>query len=177
MAKQRMQTHENEEANAEPSRFIIKKYNAVVRSAELVDIRLISSKFDVKTEYFALKQAEEEGEKKRIKHGFGWQLSTFSYSQERRYMLGHLEWSATSVKGRKNLLTIKATYLVVYTAGEDLEEEYVSAFLSNVGRFATFPYFRSLVATYSAAASADLPLLPILKQPIATEDNGENAQE
>jgi hypothetical protein len=175
MAKQQTQTHG--EANPEPPRFIIKKYNAVVKSADLVDIRLLSSKFDVKTEYFTLKQAEEDEQKKRIKHAFGWDLSRFSYSQETGHMFGHLEWSATSTRGKKTLLTIKATYLIVYTAGEDLEEEYVSAFLSNVGRFATFPYFRSLVATYSAAASADLPLLPILKQPIATETNEKDAQE
>src|SRR5262245_60664693 len=109
MAKQQVQTHENEEANPEPPRFIIKKYNAVVKSAELLDIRLISSKFDVKIEYFTLKQAEEEEKKKRIKHGFGWDLSSFNYSQETGYMFGHLEWSATSTKGRKTLLTIKAT--------------------------------------------------------------------
>ena len=71
---------------------------------------------------------------------------------------------------------IKSRYFVIYKTSNKLEDTYVGAFLSNVGSFATFPYFRSLVATYSAAASADLPILPVLRQPIDTAPDKEKAE-
>lgn len=159
---------------APPSTF--KKYNAVIQSAELVDIRLTSSKFDVKDEYYLLKRGGKNENKKVLKFEMGGTLVEFDYLDTEGLVFGHFEWSAFGNKGRRRLLSIKSRYLVIYTAAKDLEAPYVEAFLANVGRFASFPYFRSLVATYSAAASADLPILPVLRQPIETAPDEEKSE-
>ena len=55
-----------------------KKYNAVVQSAELLDIRLTSSKFDVKSEYYLVKQGDNNDDKKQIKLRHGGTLLSFN---------------------------------------------------------------------------------------------------
>lgn len=179
MVKERQQAVEHgagEDAELCSPRPSFKKYNAVVQSAELVDIRLTSSNFQVKAEYYLLKGREKDDPKSRMRLEMGGSLSEFDYVKKEGLITGEFEWSASSTKGRKKLLSIRSTYLVVYRAANDLEDFYVGAFLANVGKFATFPYFRSLVATYSAAASADLPILPVLRQPIDTAPDEEKPE-
>jgi hypothetical protein len=177
MAKHQTAEHEDEEsAHLRSPRFIFKKYNAVVQSAELLEIRLTLSKFDVKSEYYLLKHKEADADKSHAKLGMGGALLESNYVKQEGLTFGNFEWFASSTKGRKRLLSIKSRYLVVYAVAKDLEDAYVQAFLANVGKFATFPYFRSLVATYNAAASADLPILPVLRQPINTVPDEEKPQ-
>jgi hypothetical protein len=178
MVKQKQQTAEYESGeDGQPrSPRTFKKYNAVVQSAELVDIRLTSSKFDVNDEYYSLKRSENDQEKRSVKLGMGGSLLGFKYLKKEGLMLGDFEWSALGTKGRKRLLSIRARYLVIYKTATGLEDSYVGAFLANVGRFAAFPYFRTLVATYSAAASVDLPILPVLRQPIDTAPDEDRAE-
>jgi hypothetical protein len=179
MVKPKRQTaeHDNgEDAQTRSPRVTFKKYNAVVQSADLVDIRLTSSKFDIKREYHLLKRSEADEEKRSLKLGMSGSLIEFKYVNTEGLMVGNFEWSAFGTKGRKRLISVTARYLVIYRAAKDLEDLYVGAFLENVGKFASFPYFRSLVATYSAAASADLPILPILRQPIDTAPDAEKPE-
>jgi len=154
-------------------RFTFKKYNAVVQSAELVEIRLTSSKFDINDEYY---RRERDEDKTSMKLAMGGSLVDFEYVKREGLVLGEYEWSAFATRGRKRILSIKSRYQVIYKAANNLEDAYVGAFLANVGRFASFPYFRSLVATYSAAASADLPILPVLRQPIDPAADEERAE-
>ena len=68
------------------------------------------------------------------------------------------------------LFCVNARYMIVYKTSRNVEKEYAIAFLKNVGRFATFPYFRSLASHYSSASAADFPILPVLKQQIDSAD-------
>ncbi len=78
-------------------------------------------------------------------------------------LAGKFKWDVTIKKGRKKLLVIEAVYLVVYQNVPTVPEEPALAFLQKVGKFATYPYFRALVATLAAYARADIPILPVLK--------------
>jgi hypothetical protein len=137
---------------------------------------MTSSRFDASSDYFLLRERGKEEKKSFMTLGMEGDLKRSSYVKEEGVMFGELSWSAYSKRGRKKALSIKADYLVVYSSATDLEEVYVEAFLGNVGKFATFPYFRALVATYSAASSADLPILPVLKQPIDAGADEETAE-
>ena len=61
------------------------------------------------------------------------------------------------------LLDITCSYFVVYSIDADLNEHAVHDFVKRVGQFATFPYFRAMVAHYNWEAGAELPTLPVLK--------------
>jgi hypothetical protein len=181
MAKQAQQRaeHEDQQAASErrPAGFTIKKYNAVVQGAKLLDIRMTSSRFEAKSDYFLLREREKNENKSLMTLGMEDELSKCTYVRDEGLMFGELSWHAYSKAGKKRILYVKSDYLVVYSSGTDLEERYVEAFLRNVGKFATFPYFRALVATYSAASSADLPILPVLKQPIDAGPDEETVEE
>jgi len=149
-----------QERSDRPERpFVIKKYNQVVENAELLDIRLTSSSFRADPEYFV----QEESKRKLESSG---QPKWIQFDDKSRLALGSFDWEAKCKIGRKTVLSIKARYLVVYSIAADVEARYAEDFVANVGRFAVFPYFRSLVSQYSAASSADLPLLPVIKQRI-----------
>lgn len=139
--------------------FVIKKYNEVVHNAELVDIRLTSSSFRVEPEYFV-----EEDIKRKLENSG--QPKWIEFDSKSRLALGSFDWEAKCKSGRRTVLSVKARYLIVYSISTDVESRYAEDFVANVGRFAVFPYFRSLVSQYSAASSAELPLLPVLRQRI-----------
>jgi hypothetical protein len=146
-------------ARKESDTFVISKYNDVVSNAELVDIKLTSSSFRVEAEYFVGSDADRKLEV----------LGSPSWTQhdtEQRIVVGGFDWKVTCRCSRKVVLSIKASYLVAYELKAPSEEKYADRFVRNVGKFAVYPYFRNLVAQYSAAASAELPLLPVLKQRI-----------
>jgi hypothetical protein len=151
-------------AEDEADSFVISKYNDVVSNAELVDIKLTSSSFKIEGEYFADMRQDPKLE---VSGSPRWTR----LDSERGIIAGGLDWSVTCRQGRKVVLSIKASYLVAYGLSEPVEDKYAEYFVQNVGRFAVYPYFRNLVAQYSAASSAELPLLPVLKQRIDRSPN------
>jgi hypothetical protein len=164
------------DTSRDESEFVISKYNKVVRSAELLDIRLVASKFYAKPEYFEQKDevlSPDSGAKLAIVDTLKWA----DYDPELGLLVGHLDWEAGCRKGRRRLLSVTASYLIAYRVSKNLEAKYVNVFLGNVGRFAVFPYFRSLVAQYSSASAAELPILPVLKQEIAESPATEGMKE
>jgi len=138
-----------------------RKYNNIVASSSLEDIRLVSSSFDVTPEYFLTKNKEEN-----FNLSYDFKITMAEYDADDGFLAGCFEWTAVGKVGRKNVIKIKTAYMIVYTCEKGLERQYPLAFMNQVGRFATFPYFRATVGQYSAASGADLPILPVLKQPI-----------
>ena len=140
-----------------------KAYAKVVRSAELQDIKLLSSSFGVEMAYF------EDGE---IGHADGEKLN-YSYACEQPMvayeatdggLLGQFDWKVIVARDDTEVLTIRATYVAAYQCDEGLDEKATTKFVERVGRFATFPYFRALVGFYSNASSIEIPILPVLKE-------------
>ncbi|MDH3662645.1 MAG: hypothetical protein OEU92_21890 [Alphaproteobacteria bacterium] len=132
-------------------------YRAVAASSMLQEVRLVSSSFDIKPEYFT---NEDQG----FSLSFDGQMAESRYDSSIGIAAANFLWSAFVKKNRKHLCKIKSQYLVVYTVDKNLNEEAALLFVKTVGRFAIFPYFRVLVSQYSSASSANLPVLPVLKQ-------------
>jgi len=132
-------------------------YRDVVASSMLQEVRLTKSSFDVKQDYFA--NVDQE-----LSLSFDGQMANVHYDSEIGVAIGDFLWSAYVKKKKKQLCKIKSQYMVVYTVDKNSDERAVCKFVKTVGRFAIFPYFRVLVSQYSSASSANLPVLPVLKQ-------------
>ena len=137
-------------------------YSKVVESAELTDIALISSHFQIDEEYYtALGNAAEESE--QLDFFCQYRLSRVSYNKKNKILFGQFNWKTSAKKKDTSLLEVDATYTIYYKCNKRVTQEAAKQFVSRVGRFATFPYFRSLVGFYSSASNAQLPVLPVLK--------------
>lgn len=135
----------------------LEAYNEVVESAELGDIRLVEMDFKVKPTYF------EESERPKHRAKFNCNISNIAYDAESASLGGMIEWTVGIELGRKKLLSVKAVYIVIYDSVPNVDQIHIDAFFKKVGRFATYPYFRSAVSQLSWASRADLPTLPVLK--------------
>lgn len=134
-----------------------------MKSAELLDIRLLSSSFVVEEAFFE----DEEGEavaERQFTCTYGCELPNTSYESENGGLLGQCEWKANVTRDDTEAVTISGTYLIAYQCDQALDEQATTRFVERVGRFATFPYFRALVGFYSTASSIDVPILPVLKE-------------
>jgi hypothetical protein len=136
-------------------------YDKVAAQAQLLDIRLVSSKFSVKPRYYIVTEGDSEKDKASLKRGFTWNHSPILF--EGGSLVGFFAWSVSVKKGNMKLLSAEATYYIGYTDVPDVEEEPALAFLARVGRIATYPYFRNYVAQMSWAAQAELPIMPVLR--------------
>ena len=134
-----------------------------MKSAELLDIRLLSSSFVVEEAFFEDKEGEAEADR-QFACAYGCELPHMSYESEEGGLLGQFEWKANVTRDDTEVLTISGTYLIAYQCDQGLDEQATTRFVDRVGRFATFPYFRALVGFYSTASSIDIPILPVLKE-------------
>ena len=139
------------------------EYNRVVKSVSLHDIRLLSSSFDLEAAYFEILESAKTNDES-LELIFASELSLVSYEEDSRVLIGQFDWNAKAEKEENQILNIRATYLIIYDSEEELDEEAARRFVARVGRFATFPYFRTLVGFYSTASSTGLPILPVLKE-------------
>lgn len=140
----------------------VAEYNGLVRDAELADIRLVDLKFNVKPEYFAGLRDEAEG-KKALTRAFDSTISDLFHEEEARTIGGQFDWVTEVRSGKKKLLRIEARFLVVYGNVPEVSHEAKERYIQRVGRFATYPYFRSLVSQLAWESKAELPIMPVLK--------------
>lgn len=137
-------------------------YNSVVADAELRDITLIFTTFVIKPDYYKL-ALEDEDTASKVKRELDSNFSAFTYDAERRLLGGQFDWSVEATFGRRKLLNARASFIVSYENVPDVDGVHMEAFIKRVGRFATYPYFRSLVSQFSWESKAELPPLPVLK--------------
>lgn len=137
-------------------------YNNVVASAELGDIRLLDVRYSVRPEYFSALDKERTGEGS-LRRGFEGHLVDVRYDEDRKVLGGQFDWTTKVTHSRKRLLFCEAKYFVVYGNVPSIDMSIAEKYLLRVGRFATYPYFRSLISQLSWESQADLPILPILK--------------
>lgn len=143
----------------------IDKYNEVVASAELGDISLVNANFSLDTEYFAKRSEAEEGEGS-IEFLKNLKIQELTYEEKEGFVGASFNWSLEVKSKRKQLLKLDCEYICYYTNVPGMDREVVEVFMKRVGRFATYPYFRSLASQMSWASGTDLPLLPVLKERI-----------
>ena len=75
-----------------------------------------------------------------------------------------LNCAAGAKRGKKALVDCSAKFLVMYEGLQGCEEKAVGRFLIRVGRFAGYPYFRSLFSVLTWHAEAGMPPLPVLRE-------------
>jgi hypothetical protein len=140
----------------------LEAYNAVVADAELSDIRLVSVDFRIRPEYYDLVR-NEKVKKLKLKRTFAGEFSNFSFDPKTKMLGGQFEWSISTVSARKKPLQVTVVYFIAYKNVPDVDITHSKAFISRVGRFATYPYFRALVSQLSWESKANLPTMPVLK--------------
>ena len=130
------------------------EYNAVARNAKILSIALMESTFEMKDEYFI--------DPKSHKFVFGSECKQTRYLAKRGIGLGHFICSVSVRHGRKKVLKVRLVYLIMYENLRDKNREAVLAFVELIGKFATYPYFRTHVSQLSWESGANLPVLPVI---------------
>lgn len=141
-------------AQGPPGGFCGEEYNTVATQAELDGIILLSANFDVAPELLM--------RRKEWKLSYGRKPSSCRFSAEDRSVVGIFDYYVTAKVGRKRALHCAAQYAVFYETPEGATEAGSIGFCRNVGLFAAYPYFRSLVARVAADANVQLPPLPTI---------------
>ena len=132
-------------------------YRQVSVAASLRDIKLIKSEYSIKPEvYEALDDLENMG--------FFGEPTGFSFNDVQGVLLGNYQWTSEVKLGRKKVLKFVSEYLIAYSGLNDFEEEYVRFYFEKVGRFATYPYFRSDFSHHVSSSGIFLPPLPSLNE-------------
>ncbi len=145
-------------AVADTGAYMPEDYAAVTQRAQLSSIHLLSCAFRVHPEF----SGDPAHDARRRKFSYGITFTEFAHDTEVGQAVGHFTWSVDVRSGRKKVVSIKATYAITYTNLESMKSGSVLAFVERVGRFATYPYFRSLVSQLSWESGAQLPIMPVI---------------
>lgn len=139
-----------------PSRpgFSAAEYNAVAVGSSLQAINLLSSRFDV--------NAECLGDNENWNLSYGRKVLSCTVDLKNRYVAAIFRYEVTAKVGRKRAMVCKADYGIYYTIPDDSTEEAALGFCRNVGSYAAYPYFRTLVAQLTWNAGVNLPPLPAI---------------
>lgn len=139
-----------EVAKVDPAQF-----NKVVSHATIREIRLVGTKFDLKPDAVELT-------------GRVWsfnlsdRLEDWTCDNEKGELTGLYGYTASCLEGRRRLLSVTCRYLSTYRLSDLCDEEAGRQFLARVGRFAAYPYFRSVFATLTQQSGVMLPPLPVI---------------
>lgn len=139
---------------APPAGFSSAEYNHVATSAELEAIVLLNSQFVFNLEHWPRRD--------KWKLSYGRKVKSCHFNAEESSVAAVFEYHMTAKSGRSIALRCVAEYAVFYETPEGATEEAARGFCRNVGVFAAYPYFRSLVAKLVSEANVDLPPLPAI---------------
>ncbi|MCP1199850.1 hypothetical protein [Notoacmeibacter sp. MSK16QG-6] len=142
----------------------VDKYNAAVASSELKSIMLTDVSFNVKPDFFS-----QDLEKQKLVSNI--EQSEPLHEEGEDIGVSFVEFKVSSREGRKQNLVCKARYAVIYGGFSQCNAKEVKHFLSRVGTFACYPYFRSLFANLNWSANVELPPLPVLKESVVPRQN------
>lgn len=131
-------------------------YEDAVETAELLDIRLVSSEFSSLPE-IALP------EKPSWRFGYTCEVDSVGYDAEPGLISAWIEAVAFCKSGRRKILNVKSRYLIVWSVSHPLDQPIVERFATMLGPFATYPYFRAHFASIASQAGISVAPLPIMK--------------
>lgn len=148
-----------------------KDYNALVAKARLRAITLAGSKFD-------LKQESASADRKAWRYDIADYLADCSFDAEGGLLHGLFSYQVRCLQGRRKLMSLEAFYRVTYTVSGETDAQSCELFMRKVGRFAAYPYFRSLFAALSSQSNIVLPPLPVISdQPYRIPSVGDQVPE
>jgi len=131
-------------------------YNAVVDIAELLDVKLIKTDFEIRASYFSTDQ-------EKLKFVYKCDLVAKHFSPDDGRLIGTFEVEAGAKYSRQFLLRSRAHYVIAFEILGAPEENAALTYLSRVGAFGIWPYFRSHFAHLCGSAGAEAPPLPIMR--------------
>ncbi len=133
-------------------------YQKVAWSAQLHDIGLIKSTFEMKPECLPIFTEEPE----LLKHSFGGYCKSFHIDEKAGLLSGIFSWEVSIKYKRIKAVKLSCQYMLVYSGLIDHPEKYVRLYFEKLGKFTSYPYFRTLFSVQSQAAGIMLPPLPSL---------------
>lgn len=135
-------------------------YADVARTARLREMGLVESGFRLRADCFPDLVSNPED----LTHGFGGDAEQVAFDPDDGVLFGIYSWSAEIKKGNRKALRLTAKYVIIYNNLKGQPEQYARLYLEKVGKFASYPYFRSLFAIHTSAAGLALPPLPALAE-------------
>lgn len=134
-------------------------YAEVSCAANLREIRLTESRYSAKLEFF-----EKPETVAGMSHKYSGKCEELFIDKESGNAGGKFSWVAEIKSGRKNCLKLSAKYWLLYSDLGGHDEDHVCMFVTKIGRFATYPYFRALFANQVSESGLILPPLPTLNE-------------
>jgi hypothetical protein len=139
----------------DPNTMDPKVYNNLVARAHLRSIRLTGSKFEMKPEALDL---DPDAWRNNVSAGV---IETF-LEPESGSLYGVFGFEVACRQNRKRVLSASATYIISYKIEGDCDAGACELFVERVGKLATYPYFRTLVATLTSQAGLTMRPLPVM---------------
>lgn len=133
----------------------IKEYNKATRLAKLLSILL--EKIDFKSSPDALRGKDSE-----LARELNVKTEILHYDPAAGDCIAAITWTIKMKYKRKNVAKCSANYIVVYKEMKDCSIDTVKMFIDNVGKTATYAYFRALYAHLDWSANLGSPPLPVL---------------
>ena len=145
----------------QPQDFVLDhdEYSKVSCAARLQEIKLIASSYYVLPDAFELSSRIDS-----MKNKFSGNCTDFIYDKDEGMAWGRFQWAAEIKSGRRVCLRLVSEYLVLYSDMFECDADHVEAYFLKVGRFATYPYFRSTFSHNVGETGLALPPLPSLRE-------------
>jgi hypothetical protein len=131
-------------------------YENVVGTADLLDVKLTNSTFEVQPALFSLPESAK-------RYAYGCEPEAIHFHAESRRVFGVFALEAGVKSGRKWLFRVRSKYLIIYGVAGDADKLAVETFAERVGAFTCYPYFRAHYANLAGSAGAELPPLPVMR--------------
>ncbi len=144
----------------------IKQYNRAVRLAKLTSIVLEKVEFKISPQILSVPRGD-------LKREINVETEILNYEANAGVCIGNIIWSISIRYKRKRLAKCIASYIALYEI-KDCSKDVVQMFIDNVGKTATYAYFRALFAQLDWAATLGSPPLPLIQfQPKVTRPKAE----
>jgi len=111
--------------------FATPAYNQVARAAKLRSMAVSCAEFFVLPDFYATREKDPEWD---LNLTFTAEVSHEIFNAAEGVASCEWTWSVHSKVGRKTALSIKATYIVIYSNLHECEQEAVTAYMRRVGR-------------------------------------------
>ncbi len=131
-------------------------YNKLVASARL--LALILEKVDFKIQPSAL-----NADKSELKRRLFPKTKIMSTGLDDGTCMANIIWEVDIKVKNKNVVKCIASYIISYQGVKDCSAEGVTVFLENVGKVATYAYFRALYSQLDWGASLNSEPLPVIQ--------------
>lgn len=142
-------------AKARKQRGGASQYNDFVGRTVLRSIRLIESRFEMKPEALGIPTSA-------WRNSLSQQPGDAFIDEESGIFNGFIRFEMIARHRRKRIVTALAQYMVSYQVTGACDQALADMFVERVGRIASYPYYRVLVATLVSQAGIVMQPLPMI---------------